>query len=126
MDGIDLLGRHSPELERHRHRAKLPRRLGYAQPRARLCKRAPANRLDILTRMFSMLRRRHQSPEISVGARYFRRDAPSIVWEVLSLYVGIDGLAHAILFDVGHHTLRKTLSKFTLENSGQYTRVPES
>jgi len=76
--------------------------------------------------MFSLLRRRHRSPEISIGARYFREDTPGIVWEVLSLYVGVDGLPHAILFNVGQPTLRKTLSQFTLENGGQYTRVPEN
>jgi hypothetical protein len=72
-----------------------------------------------------MLRRRHHGPEISVGARYFRQDAPRIIWKVLSLYMGVDGLPHAILFNVDHHTLRKTLSQSTLVNSRQYTRVPE-
>jgi hypothetical protein len=72
-----------------------------------------------------MLRRRHRGSEVSVGARYFRQDAPRIIWEVLSLYVGVDGLPHAILYNIDHHALRKTLSRFSLENSGQYTRVPE-
>ncbi len=76
--------------------------------------------------MFSMLRRRHQNREISVGARYFRRDAPNIIWEVLALYEAADGLRHVILYDVAHPDLRKTLSQFTLEASGQYTRVSES
>ena len=76
--------------------------------------------------MFSMLRRRHHRSEISVGARYFRQDAPGVIWEVLSLYVAVDGLPHAILYNIDHHTLRKTLSQFTLENSGQYTRVSEN
>jgi hypothetical protein len=76
--------------------------------------------------MLSKLRRRHQSLEISVGARYFRRDVPGIIWEVLSLYVGVDGLLHAILFNIHHHTLRKTLSQSALEDTGQYTRISES
>jgi hypothetical protein len=76
--------------------------------------------------MFSKLRRRHQSSEISVGARYFRQDGSSILWEVLSLYVGVDGLPHAILYNVGNPTVRKTLSQFTLENGGLYTPVPEN
>ena len=78
------------------------------------------------TSMFLLLRHLHRSPEISVGARFLRRDAPSIVWEVLSLYVGVGGLPHAILYNVGQPTLRKTLSQFTLENGRQYTRVPEN
>jgi hypothetical protein len=76
--------------------------------------------------MFRILHRRHERPEISIGARYFRRDVPGIIWEVLSLYAGVDGLPHAILYNVAHPTLRKTLSQFTLEDGGQYTRVPEN
>ncbi len=73
-----------------------------------------------------MLRRRHQRLEASVGARYFRHDTPRIIWEVLSMYVAVDGLRHLILFNVSHPTVRKTLSQSTLENSGQYTRLPEN
>src|ERR1700676_2680762 len=79
-----------------------------------------------VTSRFSMLRPRHQRSEPSVGARYFRHDTPRIIWEVLSMYVAVDGLRHSILFNVGHPTMRKTLSQFTLENSGQYTRVSET
>jgi hypothetical protein len=76
--------------------------------------------------MFRMLRRRQKRPGLSVGARYFRHDTPNIIWEVLSIYVAVDGLPHATLFDVGHPTLRKTLSQFAVEDSGQYTRIPEN
>ena len=73
-----------------------------------------------------MLRRRHQRSELTVGARYFRRDTPGIVWEVLAVYVAVDGLPHAILYNIAHPTLRKTLSQFALGDSGQYTRIAEN
>jgi hypothetical protein len=73
-----------------------------------------------------MLRRRHQKSGLTVGARYFRQETPSIVWEVLAVYVAVDGLPHAILYNVAHPTLRKTLSQSALGDSGQYTRIAEN
>jgi len=72
-----------------------------------------------------MLRHGHKATDMSIGARYRRRDAPNLMWEVLSLYVGVDGLPHAILSNVADPTQRKTLSQFTLENGGLYSRVAE-
>jgi hypothetical protein len=75
--------------------------------------------------MFSVLRRRRRTPEIAVGARYFRRDAPNIVWEVYSLFVGTDGVAYAGIFCTSDATRRKTVSQSVLEHDGQYARVSE-
>ena len=75
--------------------------------------------------MFSVLRRRRRTPEISVGARYCRRDAPNIVWEVYSLFTGIDGMPYAGIFFVSDPTRRKTVSRAVLEHDGQYARVIE-
>jgi len=75
--------------------------------------------------MFSVLRRRRRAPEISVGARYCRRDAPNIVWEVYSLFVGTDGMPYAGIFCVSDPTRRKTVSRSVLEHDGQYARVTE-
>jgi hypothetical protein len=74
--------------------------------------------------MFSVLRRR-RSPEIAVGARYRRRDAPHIVWEVYSLFVGTDGLPYAGIFCLSDTTRRKTVSRSVLEHDDQYLRVLE-
>jgi hypothetical protein len=74
--------------------------------------------------MFSVLRRR-RSPEIAVGARYSRRDAPTIVWEVYSLFLGTDGLPYAGIFCLSDTTRRKTVSQSVLEHDGQYVRVFE-
>jgi hypothetical protein len=75
--------------------------------------------------MFSVLRRRRRTPEISVGARYCRRDAPNIVWEVYSLFTGIDGMPYAAIFCVSDPTRRKTVSRAVLEHDGQYARIIE-
>jgi hypothetical protein len=74
--------------------------------------------------MFSVLRRR-RSPEIAVGARYRRRDALHIVWEVYSLFVGTDGLPYAGIFCRSDTTRRKTVSRSVLEHDDQYVRVLE-
>ena len=98
---------------------------------------APANRLAVLLMdrilerittgfaMFSVLRRRRRAPEIAVGARYFRRDTPNIVWEVYSLFIGTDGMAYAGIFCTSDTTRRKTVSQSVLEHDGQYARVSE-
>jgi hypothetical protein len=98
---------------------------------------APANRLAMLLMdrilerittgfaMFSVLRRRRRTNEISVGARYCRRDAPHIVWEVYSLFVGTDGMPYAGIFCISDQTRRKTVSQSVLEHDGQYTRVAD-
>ena len=75
--------------------------------------------------MFSVLRRRRRTPEIAVGARYFRRDAPNIIWEVYSLFVGTDGMAYAGIFCTSDPTRRKTVSQSVLEHDGQYARLSE-
>ncbi|HZT19845.1 MAG TPA: hypothetical protein VFA23_10605 [Dongiaceae bacterium] len=75
--------------------------------------------------MFSVLRRRRRNPEISVGARYCRRDAPSIVWEVYSLFTGTDGMPYAGIFCISDPTRRKTVSRSVLEHDEQYARVTE-
>jgi len=75
--------------------------------------------------MFSVLRRRRRTPEIAVGARYFRRDAPTIIWEVYSLFVGTDGMPYAGIFCTSDATRRKTVSQSVLEHDGQYARVTD-
>jgi hypothetical protein len=76
--------------------------------------------------MFSTLRRRRPATEVSVGARYCRRDTPNIVWEVQSLFVGKDGMHYAGLFCVSDPTLRKTLSQSALQHDGRNARISDS
>jgi len=76
--------------------------------------------------IFSSLRQRRPAAEVSVGARYYRRDAPGIVWEVQSLFVGKDGMHYAGLFCISDPTLRKTLSQSALQHDGRNARVSDS
>jgi hypothetical protein len=74
--------------------------------------------------IFSGRQRRRPGTEVSIGARYYRRDSPKIVWEVQSLFVGIDGMHYAGLFCVLDPTWRKTLSHSALEHDGRNARIP--
>jgi hypothetical protein len=76
--------------------------------------------------IFSSLRHRRPATEVAIGARYYRRDAPSIVWEVQSLFVGKDGMHYAGLFCVSDPTLRKTLSQSALQHDGRNARIIDS
>jgi hypothetical protein len=76
--------------------------------------------------IFSSLRQRRPAGEVAVGARYFRRDAPSIIWEVQSLFVGKDGIRYAGLFCISDPTLRKTLSQSALQHDARNARLSES
>jgi hypothetical protein len=67
--------------------------------------------------------RPQNSPD--VGTRFFQRDAPYIVWEVVTQYAGVDGLPHIVLRNVPDRTWQKTLSQNELERGGQYARVPD-
>jgi len=75
--------------------------------------------------MFSVLRRRRRAAEISVGARYCRRDTPNLIWEVYSLFTGTDGMSYAGIFFVSDPTRRKTVSRSVLEHDLQYARITE-
>ena len=66
--------------------------------------------------------RKRNRQEIAVGARYRHRDAPN-VWEVIALYVGVDGKQHAIFSNIADPTSRKTISEIESERSGHYDRV---
>ena len=61
---------------------------------------------------------------IAVGVRYRHRDAPNATWEVIALYVGVDGKQHAVLSNISDLTWRKTISVIELEQSGHYEGVP--
>ena len=62
--------------------------------------------------------------DIPAGTRYHRKDAPSVIWEVISVYTGVDGHSHAVLSNVADPLWRKTISQIELEQGGEYIRVP--
>ena len=63
---------------------------------------------------------------IAVRARYRHLDAPNVTWEVIALYVGVNGKQHAVLSNISDLTWRKTISVIELEQSGHYEGVPGS
>ncbi|HKF59908.1 MAG TPA: hypothetical protein VKB42_01015 [Dongiaceae bacterium] len=70
-----------------------------------------------------MLGRRKKEVEVSPGTRYRRRDAPYMVWEVVTAYASVDAKMYVVLSNVSDPTWRKTLSLIELEGSGQYIRL---
>jgi hypothetical protein len=71
-----------------------------------------------------VLGRRKREAEFSPGVRYRRRDAPYMVWEVITAYTGTDGKPYVVLVNLSDPTWRKTLSLAELESGSQYIRLP--
>jgi len=62
--------------------------------------------------------------DVSIGQRYFKSDATGIVWEVVNLLQGKDGLPYAQLARVDDTTMRKSVAVNELLQSSQY--VPQA
>ena len=72
--------------------------------------------------MLSSLKRKRDS-DVEVGQRYRKRDAPLIVWEVTSVFIGTDGMPYAAIVRADDHTMRKTVASAALERGTQYQRI---
>lgn len=81
---------------------------------------APANSE---TGMINPFKSQKQAP-ISVGSRYHTAGIPYLVWEVASLFDGIDGTPYAHIVCVNDQTRRKTVAQSSLETGNQYVFVP--
>jgi len=75
------------------------------------------------TGMINPFKTQKQAP-ISVGARYQTAGIPYLVWEVASLFDGIDGTPYAHIICVNDQTRRKTVAQSSLEGGNQYVFVP--
>lgn len=75
------------------------------------------------TGMINPFKTQKQAP-ISVGARYHTAGIPYLVWEVASLFDGIDGTPYAHIICVNDQTRRKTVAQSSLETGNQYVFVP--
>jgi hypothetical protein len=62
---------------------------------------------------------------VTVGSRFHTAGLPYMVWEVTTLFEGIDGTRYAHLVAVNDPTRRKTVAQSTLESGSQYVPVPE-
>lgn len=70
-----------------------------------------------------MLSTRKRDSEVAVGQRYRKSDAPLIVWEVVSLFTGTDGMPYAGIVRADDRTMRKTVAAAALERGPQYQRI---
>lgn len=73
--------------------------------------------------MLSALMKRKRDSEVAVGQRYRKRDAQLIVWEVISVFVGTDGMPYAGIVRVDDRTMRKTVASGALSGNTQYQRI---
>lgn len=67
----------------------------------------------------------HKPTAVTVGARYHTAGLPYMVWEVASLFDGIDGTPYAHIIAVNDQTRRKTVAQSSLESGGQYVPVAD-
>jgi len=62
---------------------------------------------------------------VMVGARYQTGETSTILWEVASVFNGIDGTPYAHIFCVNDTSRRKTVAQSALEAGNQYVRLPD-
>jgi len=74
--------------------------------------------------MLGIFSRRKQA-RVTVGARYQNADMSLLVWEVASLFNGIDGTPYAHIFCVSDTSRRKTVAQSALESGVQYKRISQ-
>ena len=67
----------------------------------------------------------HKPAVVTVGARFHTAGLPYMVWEVATLFDGIDGTPYAHIVAVNDRTRRKTVAQSSLESGGQYVPVPD-
>jgi hypothetical protein len=72
-----------------------------------------------------MLRQRNRH-RIAVGVRYRHRDAPNATWEVIALYVGVDGKQHAVLSNISDLTWWKICRGDTARDGDPTGRLQRS
>lgn len=69
--------------------------------------------------MFKMFKtQRHAA--VVVGSKFYTAGLPYMVWEVVSLFEGIDGTPYAHIVAVNDPTRRKTVAQSSLESGTQY------
>jgi hypothetical protein len=62
---------------------------------------------------------------VTLGAKYYTAGLPYMVWEVVSLFEGIDGTPYAHIVAVNDPTRRKTVAQSSLESGTQYVPAPD-
>lgn len=72
--------------------------------------------------MFKLFKSQKPSTVV-LGAKYHTAGLPYMVWEVTSLFEGIDGTPYAHIVAVNDQTRRKTVAQSSLETGTQYVPV---
>lgn len=67
----------------------------------------------------------HKHATAIVGSKYYTAGLPYMVWEVASLFEGIDGTSYAQIVAVNDPTRRKTVAQSALEAGTQYVPAPD-
>ena len=66
---------------------------------------------------------RRRLPAIDVGQRFRKAEAAGIVWQVSSVFQGIDGKSYARLVRTDDESMRKTVALSALARDGHYLPV---
>ena len=74
--------------------------------------------------MFKLFKSQKQAT-VAVGSKYYTAGLPYMVWEVVSLFDGIDGTPYAHIVAVNDPTRRKTVAQSSLESGTQYVPAPD-
>lgn len=74
--------------------------------------------------MFKLFRS-NKHATVAVGSKYYTAGLPYMVWEVVSLFEGIDGTPYAQIVAVNDPTRRKTVAQSSLESGTQYVAVQD-
>jgi hypothetical protein len=69
---------------------------------------------------------RRKPMQVNIGSRYRVGESPLMVWEVATLFQGIDGTPYAHIFCLADPSRRKTVAQNALEAGNQYVRVPDT
>jgi hypothetical protein len=72
--------------------------------------------------MFKLFKR-DKHPTVTVGSKFYTAGLPYMVWEVVSLFEGIDGQPYAHIVAANDPTRRKTVAQSSLESGTQYVPV---
>ena len=72
-----------------------------------------------------MLGRRRQQA-IDIGQRFCKAEAENIVWQVSSVFQGVDGKPYAQLVRADDGSMRKTVAVSVLTQRTQYLPVQQS
>lgn len=75
------------------------------------------------TRTGAVLLGRRRQPAIDIGQRFCKAEAANIVWQVSSVFQGVDGKPYAQLVRADDGSMRKTVAVSALIQSTQYLPI---